>query len=362
MEITERCVAFAAQTGIIGLAESITSIGGFVGGSGDASANRRSSMSYQLYHGDCLETLKTFASESINCCVTSPPYFGLRDYGVDGQIGMEHTPDDFVNSLVTVFREVRRVLKDDGTLWVNLGDSYSAHKDCKSIGQSLAKGTTRENAHVIEKSKNRTSDSKMLKSVGLKNKDLIGIPWMVAFALRADGWYLRSDIIWSKPNPMPESVRDRPTKSHEYIFLLSKSQHYYYDAEAIKEVAIDGGGRKDNNPENRKRFPSKLVSGVRDGTKSYSHRNKRSVWTVSTKPYKEAHFATYPPDLILPCILAGCPEGGTVLDPFNGSGTTGQVALQNNRNYIGIELNAEYIQLTERRLEGATYQPSLFTP
>ena len=319
-------------------------------------------MSYQLYHGDCLETLKTFASESINCCVTSPPYFGLRDYGVDGQIGMEHTPDDFVNSLVTVFREVRRVLKDDGTLWVNLGDSYSAHKDCKSIGQSLAKGTTRENAHVIEKSKNRTSDSKMLKSVGLKNKDLIGIPWMVAFALRADGWYLRSDIIWSKPNPMPESVRDRPTKSHEYIFLLSKSQHYYYDAEAIKEVAIDGGGRKDNNPENRKRFPSKLVSGVRDRTKSYSHRNKRSVWTVTTKPYKEAHFATYPPDLILPCILAGCPEGGTVLDPFNGSGTTGQVALQNNRNYIGIELNAEYIQLTERRLEGATYQPSLFTP
>jgi len=319
-------------------------------------------MSYQLYHGDCLETLKTFASESINCCVTSPPYFGLRDYGVDGQIGMEHTPDDFVNSLVTVFREVRRVLKDDGTLWVNLGDSYSAHKDCKSIGQSLAKGTTRENAHVIEKGKSRTKDSKMLKSVGLKNKDLIGIPWMVAFALRADGWYLRSDIIWSKPNPMPESVRDRPTKSHEYIFLLSKSQHYYYDAEAIKEVAIDGGGRKDNNPENRKRFPSKLVSGVRDGTKSYSHRNKRSVWTVSTKPYKEAHFATYPPDLILPCILAGCPEGGTVLDPFNGSGTTGQVALQNNRNYIGIELNAEYIQLTERRLEGATYQPSLFTP
>lgn len=312
--------------------------------------------SYQLYHGDCLATLKTFTSESINCCVTSPPYFGLRDYGVDGQIGMEHTPDDFVNSLVTVFREVRRVLKDDGTLWVNLGDSYSAHKDCKSIGQSLAKGTTRENAHVIEKSKNRTSDSKMLKSVGLKNKDLIGIPWMVAFALRADGWYLRSDIIWSKPNPMPESVQDRPTKAHEYIFLLSKSQHYYYDNKAIAEKAIYAGDDRGSRTDARRGTMCNSMSGVTGDT-----RNKRSVWTVSTKPYKEAHFATYPPDLILPCILAGCPEGGTVLDPFNGSGTTGQVALQNNRNYIGIELNAEYIQLTERRLEGATYQPSLFT-
>ena len=330
--------------------------------------------SYQLYHGDCLATLKTFTSESINCCVTSPPYFGLRDYGVDGQIGMEHTPDDFVNSLVTVFREVRRVLKDDGTLWVNLGDSYSAHKDCKSIGQSLAKGTTRENAHVIEKSKNRTSDSKMLKSVGLKNKDLIGIPWMVAFALRADGWYLRSDIIWSKPNPMPESVQDRPTKAHEYIFLLSKSQHYYYDNKAIREVAAYDG-RKDTMMKGSKKYKdgSCLANGNanslsvvgrerwRTDGNGIRMRNKRSVWTVTTKPYKEAHFATYPPDLILPCILAGCPEGGTVLDPFNGSGTTGQVALQNNRNYIGIELNAEYIQLTERRLEGATYQPSLFT-
>ncbi len=332
-------------------------------------------MSYQLYHGDCLETLKTFASESINCCVTSPPYFGLRDYGVDGQIGMEHTPDDFVNSLVTVFREVRRVLKDDGTLWVNLGDSYSAHKDCKSIGQSLAKGTTRENAHVIEKGKSRTRDSKMLKSVGLKNKDLIGIPWMVAFALRADGWYLRSDIIWSKPNPMPESVQDRPTKAHEYIFLLSKSQSYYYDNEAIAEPAAYDG-RKDTFMKGSNKYADNFLPCAQSTNTLHASgherwktnengdriRNKRTVWTVTTKPYAEAHFATYPPDLIQPCVLAGCPEGGTVLDPFNGSGTTGQVALQNGRKYIGIELNSEYIELTKRRLSNVTQQPSLFTP
>ena len=311
-------------------------------------------MSYQLYHGDCLETLKTFASESINCCVTSPPYFGLRDYGVDGQIGMEHTPDDFVNSLVTVFREVRRVLKDDGTLWVNLGDSYSAHKDCKSIGQSLAKGTTRENAHVIEKSKNRTSDSKMLKSVGLKNKDLIGIPWMVAFALRADGWWLRQDIIWSKKNPMPESVTDRCTKAHEYIFLLSKSKQYYFDNDAIRgPIKLTEGDtvrfreRKTSSPFGNRDEDTQQREVKYDEIKGA---NKRSVWTVNTKPYSGAHFATFPEELITDCIKAGCPENGIVLDPFGGAGTTAVVARKLNRNYLLCELNPDYIKIAENRL------------
>ena len=308
-------------------------------------------MSYQLIHGDCLNILKTLSDKSINCCVTSPPYYGLRDYGVDGQVGLEDTPDEYVKKLVEIFREVRRVLRDDGTLWMNLGDSYC--------------GTGSKGEWVDPKNpngRNGQSISKTQKIAGYKSKDLIGIPWMVAFALRADGWYLRSDIIWSKPNPMPESVQDRPTKAHEYIFLLSKSQSYYYDNEAIKEAAVDGDGRRDADPEARKRFPTAVISGIRDRTKSYTTRNKRSVWTVTTKPYAEAHFATYPPDLIQPCVLAGCPGGGVVLDPFNGSGTTGQVALQNERRYIGIELNPEYIELTERRLSKVAQQPSLFTP
>ena len=303
-------------------------------------------MSYQLIHGDCLNILKTLSDKSINCCITSPPYYGLRDYGVAGQVGLEDTPDEYVNKLVEIFREVRRVLRDDGTLWMNLGDSYC--------------GTGSKGEWVDPKNpngRNGQSISKTQKIAGYKSKDLIGIPWMVAFALRADGWYLRSDIIWSKPNPMPESVQDRPTKAHEYIFLLSKSQNYYYDNEAIAEAAIYVGDDRGSRTDNRRGTMCNSMSGITGST-----RNKRTVWTVTTKPYAEAHFATYPPDLIQPCVLAGCPEGGVVLDPFNGSGTTGQVALQNGRKYIGIELNPEYIELTKHRLLKVTQQPSLFTP
>lgn len=302
---------------------------------------------YKIHLGDCAEILKTFPPQSINTCVTSPPYFGLRDYGVDGQIGLEETPGEYVSKLVAVFREVKRVLRDDGTLWVNLGDSYSGSG---KGGQSEEKRS--ENWQPTYKNKGMT--------YGLKPKDLIGIPWMVAFALRDDGWYLRSDIIWSKPNPMPESVTDRPTKAHEYIFLLSKSQHYYYDNEAIKEPAQNWGVRDRTNFRGGTADKKLKHSGFKNCNQEETGRNKRTVWTITTKPYKEAHFATYPPNLILPCILAGCPEGGTVLDPFNGSATTGQVALQNNRNYIGIELNPDYIELSERRLAMVTCQPSLF--
>jgi len=241
--------------------------------------------------------------------VTSPPYWGLRDYGEDNQLGQEETPEKFVENLVNVFREVRRVLRDDGTVWLNLGDSYcgTGHK-----------GDTKDMFISGGKARNGQSFALNNKVEGLKSKDLIGIPWRVAFALQADGWYLRQDIIWHKPNPMPESVKDRCTKAHEYIFLLSKSSKYYYDSEAIKY-----------GPENS---------------------NKRSVWTVTTKPYQEAHFATYPPELIKPCILAGCPEGGTVLDPFGGSGTTAQVANNLNRNAILCELNPEYVDIAKGRL------------
>ena len=325
-------------------------------------------VSYDVMLGDCRDTLKTLPDQCVNTVVTSPPYFGLRDYGtatwkggssdcnhmrdskvsdltstghkrmsdkghavgdaiykdvckkcgairVDQQIGLESTPEEFVQALVEVFREVRRVLRDDGTVWLNLGDSYAGSGKGRN-----ADGTP----NVDENSKQATSKGttegalQKLKSHGdLKPKDLIGIPWMVAFALRADGWYLRQDIIWSKPNPMPEPVQDRCTKSHEYIFLLSKSKSYYYDHEAIKT----------------------------EGS------NKRSVWNVVPKPFREAHFATYPPELIEPCILAGCPVGGTVLDPFGGSGTTAGVAYRNDRNSILCELNPEYSKLVVSRIE-----------
>jgi len=307
-------------------------------------------MKHQLIQGDCLEKLQTLQEQSVHCCITSPPYYGLRDYGVAGQVGLEATPDEYVNKLVEIFREVRRVLRDDGTLWMNLGDSYCANATgSQGDGKSTIAGGLK-NQIEAGKRPNKKGD-------GLKHKDLIGIPWMVAFALRADGWYLRSDIIWSKPNPMPESVQDRPTKAHEYIFLLSKSQSYYYDNEAIAEAAIYVGDDRGSRTDNRRGTMCNSMSGITGST-----RNKRTVWTVTTKPYAEAHFATYPPDLIQPCVLAGCPEGGVVLDPFNGSGTTGQVALQNGRKYIGIELNPEYIELTKRRLSKVTQQPSLFAP
>lgn len=269
-----------------------------------------------IYQGNCLEVLKSFEDKCINCCVTSPPYYGLRDYGTDGQIGIENTPLDYVNNLTTIFNEVKRVLKEDGTLWLNLGDSWTS----KKIGC-------------------------------IKQKDLIGIPWMVAFALRESGWYLRQDIIWAKGNPMPESVKDRCTKSHEYIFLLSKNKKYYYDYRAIKEPCISKSPAGNKNCLNAGRITEEGWSYDPQKSIPKDGKNKRDVWSVNTKPCKEAHFATYPDTLIKPCILAGCPKGGIVLDPFMGAGTTGMVAKKYSRNYVGIELNAEYIDIANKRID-----------
>lgn len=306
--------------------------------------------------GNSLTVLRTIPDSIFQTCVTSPPYYGLRDYGMDGQLGLEKTVAEYVSNLVEVFREVKRVLKDDGTLWLNLGDSYAGS----------GKGAANYPGIYPKQNSNKGSlggenGLPVLTPNGLKPKDLMGIPWRVAFALQDDGWYLRSDIIWNKPNAMPESVTDRPTKAHEYIFLFSKQPSYYYDHEAIKEPAIYGtqdirGSDGVKGPKNRCKRDSK-PSGSFSGKYGdlafraiKDMRNKRSVWTVSTKPYKEAHFATYPTDLIEPCILAGSRVDDTVLDPFFGSGTTGLVALQNNRNFIGIELNPEYIEIAKKRL------------
>lgn len=323
-------------------------------------------MTITILTGCCLSILSTLASQSVNTCVTSPPYFGLRDYGQAGQIGLEQTPEEFVSKLVGVFREVRRVLRDDGTLWLNLGDSYAGSWGNYG-GQNRGQGTQRQivtgslapqKAYEGKEAWRPPTANKMQ---GIKNKDLIGIPWRVAFALQADGWYLRSDIIWHKPNPMPESVTDRPTKAHEYIFLLSKSETYYYDHHAIKEPFADermgnpgqyrktsAGERKACNDRQDGGFLNNGGGWNADGTTT--GRNKRTVWTVSTKPFREAHFATFPPGLIEPCILAGCPEGGTVLDPFFGAGTTGLVADRHRRHCVGIELNPEYVAIAEKRL------------
>lgn len=301
---------------------------------------------WEIKQGDALSVLKTMPDQSINTCVTSPPYWGLRDYGVDGQLGLEPTPEEYVANLVEVFREVRRVLRDDGTLWLNLGDSYNGSKMNRSGQHGYKDGRS-----------NRDKRFSVGGVKGLKPKDLVGIPWMVAFALRADGWYLRQDIIWHKPNPMPESVKDRCTKAHEYIFLLSKSPKYYYDADSIKEPSSDlekskkryekpFGGKKAEELLKTNQVHTRTI-GMREFD---GKRNKRSVWTVPTRPFPEAHFAVYPPDLITPCILAGCPVGGTVLDPFAGSGTTLLVATQHHRKSIGIELNPEYIEIAKRRL------------
>jgi DNA modification methylase len=280
--------------------------------------------------------------------VTSPPYFGLRDYGTDGQIGLETTPDKFVQALVVVFREVRRVLRDDGTLWLNLGDSYAG----SGKGAWANKDGGQKEVYIPDPD---SPQSRMPKTFdGVKAKDLIGIPWRVAFALQADGWFLRQDIIWHKPNPMPESVQDRCTKAHEYIFLLSKSARYYFDSEAMKEPAV--GAPSGNTLRKSRPTQQSMQLGDQCGSVPWAGgelRNRRSVWTVSTKPFKGAHFATFPPDLIEPCVLAGCPVGGTVLDPFNGAGTTGLVAARHGRAYVGIELNAEYVEITRRRLDGA---------
>ena len=296
-----------------------------------------------ILYGDCRDTLKQF-DEQARTCVTSPPYYGLRNYGnEENQIGQENTPEEFIDQLVNVFKEVRNVLTDDGTLWVNLGDSYYNYRPGK--GQSYPKQSVSKTNQDLPTQCNKRGN----KLDGLKEKDLIGIPWMFAFAMRSDGWYLRQDIIWHKPNPMPESVKDRCTKSHEYIFLLSKNKKYYYDNEAIKEpVKQDWGTR---NRTNGKYHNSGSGLSPHSGlTKSYDRKNKRDVWSITNKPYKGSHFAVFPPDLITPCILAGSEKGDIILDPFMGSGTTAMVAKQLGRDYIGCELHEEYGNLIDQRV------------
>jgi DNA modification methylase len=332
-----------------------------------------------VYQGDCLDVMEWMPNKSVQCCVTSPPYFGLRDYGHEGQIGLEQTPEQYVAKMVAVFREVRRLLRDDGTLWLNLGDSYARKGGDGAHGGNTALGV-----------KQSLAQRRVSVSEGLKHKDLIGIPWRVAFALQADGWYLRQDIIWRKPNPMPESVTDRCTKSHEYIFLMSKGPRYFFDHGAIKEPSVYSGlkgqdssgfknaadfnGKHRAHPEIRnekarktrdtfKRSGSKRarpIPGHSVGTHrenraesewDTSMRNKRSVWDVATRPYKGAHFATFPPALIEPCILAGSRPGDVVFDPFGGSGTTALVALQHKRKAVLSEINPDYIRLIKERTQ-----------
>ena len=337
----------------------------------------------RIIQGDALEVLKTLPEGSVNCCITSPPYFGLRDYSRDGQIGLETTPEDYVRKLMDVFREVKRVLKDDGTLWLNLGDSYVGGGFGVSKDENYDLGKQCTNRGTADFETRKKLGKLKAKIDGLKSKDLIGIPWRVAFALQADGWYLRQDIIWAKPNPMPESVTDRCTKSHEYIFLLSKKPKYYFDNEAIKEKSvgddprmIDGfvpksvNGKHANdkqNSSNRKKYKPTEAGG---GTSMVNHngyfkadgspigtagkRNKRDVWTITVSSFAEAHFATFPKALIEPMVLAGCPKGGAILDPFMGAGTTAVVAKRNNRKYLGIELNGDYIKIAAERLKGIT--------
>lgn len=336
-------------------------------------------MTVRIIQGDCRGVLKTLPDESVHCVVTSPPYFGLRDYGVEGQIGLEPTAGAYVARLVEVFRDVRRVLRDDGTLWLNLGDSYASDA---AKGRHKPGGSGKQN-YIIERGNGRASvmlnlrsesqgssdgfvgrgDSAAVRSggAGLKPKDLIGIPWRVALALQADGWYLRQDIIWSKPNPMPESVRDRCTKAHEYIFLLAKSERYYFDSTVMKEKskgdfrAGKSGKWADTAEAVGAVYGKRKVTGNQNKGRlnqfSGEFRNRRSVWTVTTKPFKGAHFATFPPDLVEPCVLAGCPAGGTVLDPFGGAGTTGLVAQRHGRNAILCELNPEYAEMARKRID-----------
>jgi DNA modification methylase len=302
----------------------------------------------RIEFGDCRETMRRWAADGVKVqtCVTSPPYFGLRDYGHDGQIGLEQTPDEYIAAMVEVFRCVRDVLADDGTLWLNIGDSYAAQGGAQVQGTKQTKGSQA----------GAWNGQTRKPPQGIKQKDLIGIPWMLAFALRADGWYLRQDIIWHKPNPMPESVRDRCTKAHEYIFLLSKSERYFFDSEAMKEES-KGRPKFDGNKGRAVTDPSRNDHG-RFNPEISETRNRRSVWSVATRPYKGAHFATFPPALIEPCILAGSRAGDIVLDPFMGSGTTAAVALQHGRQYLGCELNSDYEVLQQERLNGAMPEKS----
>ena len=311
--------------------------------------------SYSIINADVIDGLAQLDDGSVQTCVTSPPYWGLRDYGVEGQIGLEKTPEEYVERMVRVLREVRRVLKDDGTLWLNLGDSYASFRDSMCVPQTIS-GEQRSMPTFGASNRGAAAFA----SSAIKHKDIVGIPWRVAFALQADGWYLRQDIIWHKPNPMPESVRDRCTKAHEYIFLLSKQARYYYDQDACREktgneISEEEYAKLDGQ---RHFHEHDLTQGMMQYNPEFKSatqplgRNKRSVWTVPTQSYSEAHFATFPPKLIEPCILAGCPEGGTVLDPFCGSGTTGMVALRHVRQFVGIELNAEYVDMAHRRIQG----------
>ena len=333
---------------------------------------------FDLRQGNCLEILATMEAESVQCVVTSPPYWGLRDYKMPDQMGLEKTPEAYVAKMVNVFREVRRVLRKDGTLWLNLGDSY-ARAGGWSDNHGLD-GVPRGESGRAVCGKDADGGSQKL-AAGLKPKDLVGIPWRVAFALQADGWWLRSDIIWAKPNPMPESVTDRPTKAHEYLFLLTKSQTYYYDAEAIAEPitesqigrvradAVGGssfvargqhskGGTYKGSSFNRGKTSingngrQQSDEARRDCVGLSSFRNARSVWTIPTMPFKEAHFATFPEALVKPCILAGSKEGDLILDPFAGSGTVGVVALHHNRRFLGIELNPDYVAMATTRIVG----------
>jgi DNA modification methylase len=311
----------------------------------------------KLLHGDCRAVLPTLEAGSVQTCVTSPPYWGLRDYGVEGQLGLEKTPEEYVLRMVEVFREVKRVLREDGTLWLNLGDSYAATTKGTGGTKSLSGGgSLRPNGHSQPQMDPIRMDYGVLP---IKPKDLVGIPWRVAFALQADGWWLRSDVIWSKPNPMPESVTDRPTKAHEYLFLLTKAERYFYDAEAIAEPAAVGerafsgervrnvGGRTDG-------FTRTTGSFGADGK-----RNRRSVWTIATQPFPEAHFAVMPEALVEPCILAGSKAGDTVLDPFAGSGTVGKVAARHGREFVGIDLNPQYVDMARRRIAGPMFAEAL---
>jgi DNA modification methylase len=317
-------------------------------------------MTWDVIEGDCLEVMAGLADCSVQTCVTSPPYFNLRDYGIAGQIGVERTPEAYVARLVEVFREVRRLLRDDGTAWLNLGDSFASPWPCNRrnvIG-----------AGSLDNGKREARPQRM--GFGTKEKDLMMMPHRVAIALQDDGWWVRGDIVWHKPNPMPESVRDRPTRAHEYIFLLAKNQDYYYDADAIKEQPAESsmkrigqanfanqtGGPKDyRNGIN----PNRSMRQTLENFAANPGRNKRDVWTVTTKPCREAHFATFPPDLIEPCILAGAPVGGMVLDPFSGAGTTGMVSVAHGRAFTGIELNPDYCAIARRRIAAAAAQPAL---
>lgn len=339
-----------------------------------------------IIQGDALTVLKTLESESVQCCVTSPPYYALRDYGIDGQIGLEETPEKYIEALVSVFHEVHRVLKNDGTLWINIADSYwgSGSRGCdftdiiaeKDWKQGTNKGTI-----------NLSNLPKCVGNVnGYKSKDLIGIPWMLAFALRADGYYLRQDIIWHKPNPMPESVTDRFTKSHEYVFLFSKQPKYYFNHDAVQEIATGYDGRTDTMMKGAEKYANEtyLPEGVTANTFAsrgherwkyknlaekgqqpntmhirrangekdvlYPVRNMRDVWRISTKPFSGSHFATFPEELAKNCIRGGSKEGDTVLDVFSGAATTGVVCIKEKREYIGIELNPQYVEISEKRL------------